>query len=326
MNRIKKDKKHNEISLKKAFGKIIIYSSIFFVIGYVYDICLSLLTDNITLAISDIVSLLLAVVIMLLWKRQKISDDSTLLLNMIIISINLSITIIFKGIVDNEDAPEKILFCMCVFMIPVVFTSLTKVRAAPYIITILAILSYATSSILIKNTTLFMYMPILLLIYIGAPVLLNMLIIASKQIEREKILVTGEKKEFFKKMNLNQEQMELIINPNVRNKKEAEEMLEKMDNKIRDMLVAKVREAICSTENTRAILKQRLPEITESELEISVMIIDGKTVSEICHIRHVSPSTITSTRSRLRHKLGLKDNDGLKDYLTSTVNGVLIDK
>lgn len=73
------------------------------------------------------------------------------------------------------------------------------------------------------------------------------------------------------------------------------------------------------------IMKTLYPALTRSELNICWLVVTGKSVSEICHIRHVSSSTVTSTRSRLRQKLGLEKNEILQDFLTAIIEQKGID-
>ena len=56
-----------------------------------------------------------------------------------------------------------------------------------------------------------------------------------------------------------------------------------------------------------------------AELHICVLIVMGKTVSDICYIRNVSQSTVTSVRCQLRKKFGLRKDEILQYHLRSVV-------
>ena len=57
------------------------------------------------------------------------------------------------------------------------------------------------------------------------------------------------------------------------------------------------------------------PELSPSELSICRLIVQDKTVSQICEILHRSSGNITSQRSSIRSKLNLDKNDNLKEIL-----------
>ena len=89
---------------------------------------------------------------------------------------------------------------------------------------------------------------------------------------------------------------------------------------MRDTLVSQVKHVIHSEEMVREAIRERHPELTDAETEVALLIVADKTVSEICEIRHVSPSTVTSIRSRLRKKAGLHPGESLKSHLKSVAN------
>lgn len=99
-----------------------------------------------------------------------------------------------------------------------------------------------------------------------------------------------------------------------------EELINYMDGRLRTRIVERVRESIMSQENVLSALRDYYPFLSEAESQVCYWIIKGKTVSEICEIRHVSPSTVTSMRSRLRGKMKLSKQESLRSHLLSIVN------
>lgn len=63
------------------------------------------------------------------------------------------------------------------------------------------------------------------------------------------------------------------------------------------------------------VIKDYFPELTPTELVIVALILQDKTVGEICEILHRSSGNITSHRSNIRTKLGLSKTDNLKAAL-----------
>jgi len=176
------------------------------------------------------------------------------------------------------------------------------------------------SAILIGDEKLFLCMPILMLIYTGAPIALKSIVILSRRLEREKIEITREKSEFLRIMNIEAERFKLI---GAHGTREAAKLMDELDAKVRDTLVSQVKHVIHSEEMVREAIRKRHPELTDAEAEVALLIVKDKTVSEICEIRHVSPSTVTSIRSRLRKKAGLRPEESLKSHLKSVVNAYI---
>ena len=63
------------------------------------------------------------------------------------------------------------------------------------------------------------------------------------------------------------------------------------------------------------IIRKIYPELSPSELSICRLILQDKTVSQICEELQRSSGNITSQRANIRAKFKLKKGDNLKEYL-----------
>lgn len=63
------------------------------------------------------------------------------------------------------------------------------------------------------------------------------------------------------------------------------------------------------------VIKDYFPELTPTELVVAALILQDKTVGDICKILHRSSGNITSHRSNIRTKLGLSKTENLKAAL-----------
>ena len=303
MNREKKKNGDDKTSINQLLTAIFIYSSIFFAAGLTYDIVLYTLDAKWFLLAANTAALLMMGVVFAVYAAGKTDSD-----------------IVYEGIVNGPDASFTVLLGMCICALPIIMASLTGIRAAPVIITLIIICSYSVSAILIGDEKLFLCMPILMLIYTGAPIALKSIVILSRRLEREKIEITREKSEFLRIMNIEAERFKLI---GAHGTREAAKLMDELDAKVRDTLVSQVKHVIHSEEMVREAIRKRHPELTDAEAEVALLIVKDKTVSEICEIRHVSPSTVTSIRSRLRKKAGLRPEESLKSHLKSVVNAYI---
>ena len=310
MNREKKKNGDDKTSINQLLTAIFIYSSIFFAAGLTYDIVLYTLDAKWFLLAANTAALLMMGAVFAVYAAGKTDSDIALFANMLIVTLNLAVSIVYEGIVNGPDASFTVLLGMCICALPIIMASLTGIRAAPVIITLIIICSYSVSAILIGDEKL----------YTGAPIALKSIVILSRRLEREKIEITREKSEFLRIMNIEAERFKLI---GAHGTREAAKLMDELDAKVRDTLVSQVKHVIHSEEMVREAIRKRHPELTDAEAEVALLIVKDKTVSEICEIRHVSPSTVTSIRSRLRKKAGLRPEESLKSHLKSVVNAYI---
>lgn len=303
---------------KKIVSAAFVYSALFFIAGLVYDLILYITCSDWTMCGVNTASIILVAAVFATYRVGKSSSpDTGMLISMLIISANIAFTIIYEGVIDRPDSSFKILLGMCISTMPVILVTLTKYRWAAPGITIVMLCAFIASAALLRDDKLFYSMPALLLIYIGAPIALKNIIVVSRHLERQAIAVTEEKEEFLRLMNIGIEHLNFI---EAHGRKEATELIDKLDNKIRDTLILRAREVITSEEAIKEALKNAYPSLTDAEIEVAVLVVNDKTVSEICAIRHVAPSTVTSIRSRLRKKMGVPTGTSLKGRLTAVAN------
>ena len=122
--------------------------------------------------------------------------------------------------------------------------------------------------------------------------------------------------------DLDSEQLQLIKTNNM-TREDTFRLLEKMEERLQEKIVDYAKNLVKNEEEIIAALKKTHPDLTFTELQLCCFIVRGKTVAEICDIRNVSASTVTSVRSRLRTKLGLKKKESLQGYLKTVVHADL---
>lgn len=297
------------------------YSTIFFVIGLAYDIILYIWGGEWTMSAVNGATTVAMLGVYTCFRKEKCTADTGLTLTMFAISANIAITILYEAWVEQPDSSFKVLLGMCICTMPIILVSLTSMKSAPVIITMMALGAYVASALLLDDNKLISCMPTLMLLYIGAPIALRSIIIISRRLERQSAEVTEEKEEFLRLMHIGNEHLSFLGAPD---RKEAAKLIDKLDVKVRDTLVLRAREVIVSEENIKEALILTYPTLTDAELETAVLVVNNKTVSEICAIRHVSPSTVTSIRSRLRKKLELMPGESLKGCLTTVANNYVV--
>lgn len=84
-------------------------------------------------------------------------------------------------------------------------------------------------------------------------------------------------------------------------------------------LVSNVRGYLLKQELDANHLETHFPELTQSELEIFRLIIEGKKLRDICTILDKSETNISSQRAHIRKKLGMQPIDTLVEVLKARI-------
>jgi len=313
--------KNSKKSIYQVLSQIVWYSTIFFCAGIIVNLLFFIKTTYTTLIVVNVVSMLVFIFVALLYRCKRISPTVAILVHVLTISVNLAYYNIFAALYmeDVLRAMESVYINMCIFLALGILSAIIKYRHLPAIISVIGMASYLAAVVIMGDQGVFNAFLILILVFIGTPVVLTRVLKATRRIERENMIVIQERQELLTLLAIEPEHIDLIRGSNF-NKQEAAELVDRMDASMREVIVSRVRDSIRTDENIRTALFTACPDLTDSELEVCCSIVEGRTVSEICEIRHVSPSTVTSVRSRIRSKMGLKHGDSLRNHLLSIVN------
>lgn len=99
--------------------------------------------------------------------------------------------------------------------------------------------------------------------------------------------------------------------------KQIEEIITAMSRKNDVVFIKQIKETIENNCDYAEDIRKKHPKITPSELRICCYIVEGKSSAEIAALMKVEVSTVTSYRSRIRTKMGVRRGRSLKVYLDS---------
>ena len=102
-------------------------------------------------------------------------------------------------------------------------------------------------------------------------------------------------------------------------------LIDRLSPERRQHIIKNVERYIYDDNTKKAALLKACPQLTESEFQICWLIVQGKSLREVCAILQKNESNITSQRSHIRRKLGLQRKDNLRIYLTNAINQSLND-
>ncbi len=318
---LNKMSKNDKKSIYQVLSQIVWFSTVFFCAGIIVNLLFFMKTTYTPLIVVNVASMVIFLIIALLYRCRRISPNMAILVHVLTISVNLAYYNIYAALYMDDvlRAMESIYINMCIFLALGILSAIIKYRHLPAIISVLGVASYIAAVIIIGDDQVFNAFLILILVFIATPVVLTRVLNATRSIDRENMIVIQERQELLRLLAIEPEHIDLIRGSNF-NRQEAAELVDRMDASMREVIVSRVKDSIRTDEKIRSALVSACPSLTGSELEICCSIIDGKTVSEICEARHVSPSTVTSVRSHIRYKMGLKRGDSLRPHLLSLVN------
>ncbi|NDV94834.1 LuxR family transcriptional regulator [Dysgonomonas sp. 521] len=304
-NKIKKTKDYVTLALKCC--------SIFFSVGILSEVYFHLISQKYILLTIDIISVMMIGAATTLNLMKKVSSYNGLLLCIFILSINQYCTIIYEGIYPGPYSGRIIILHAATCIIPLIISGVPNTQFAPFVISLGTIGAYTTACLFLNDLQMYRHMPQLVIIMLGIALIIWFLNKSYSE-EMKTIQINNEQEQLRQFFELEPEQWRLIKNSKITPEK-TEELLHNLGKRMRDTIIDQAKNLIYTNEEMIDILRKRNTDMTSSEMEICCYIIQGKTVREICEIRHISPSTVTSTRSRIRAKLGLEKNENLQQYL-----------
>lgn len=110
-----------------------------------------------------------------------------------------------------------------------------------------------------------------------------------------------------------------ITSPDPLSAQQVENLIEHMSADMRSTLLARIKNYTKNKHDQYELLRQYLPQLTPSELEICALIIQDKRQTEICRTLRKTPGNITCQRTSIRAKLNLEKGDNLRLALLEIV-------
>lgn len=108
-------------------------------------------------------------------------------------------------------------------------------------------------------------------------------------------------------------------------KSKAESLISHLSPEAQEKLLGNVAQAFYDDVFANISLEDVCPELSPSELEICLLVLKRKSMKEMCDILGKTVTNITSQRSRIRKKLGMKRDDDFRLFLFKRINeGVIL--
>ena len=181
----------------------------------------------------------------------------------------------------------------------------------------ITISAYAACVLILGGSFFRSYLPLILLIFVLMPILGRLLHQNFRKLENKHELLKSEEAQLLKSLQVSKDELYTfakLVNDSSKgtiNNDLLNVLGEKTKKNLYEAAAAFFMEEKCKAD----VIKDYFPELTPTELVIVALILQDKTVGEICEILHRSSGNITSHRSNIRTKLGLSKTDNLKAAL-----------
>ena len=250
--------------------------------------------------------------------KKRVNLTTTFSIILIAIHIEISIEIIYCSICSGHEYSYQRALIMSNLTISLLFTMLSicaYMSKISILLSSLTIASYTICTLITDGPFLYRYLPLVIIIYTMIPLLgrsihsnISNLLKSSNLLKEEMLL---------KRLQMKKEELfafaELLSENNPEEKTSS--LLSIIGEQSKENLFTALAAYQKKEKSKLDTIRRIYPNLSPSELNICRLILQDKTVSQICELLHRSSGNITSQRANIRAKLGLKKSDNLKEAL-----------
>jgi DNA-binding CsgD family transcriptional regulator/glucan phosphoethanolaminetransferase (alkaline phosphatase superfamily) len=195
---------------------------------------------------------------------------------------------------------------------------MTYIKVLPCVLAALAMVGYGACCWVSREPVLIDMLPIFLACFLVVALLGKHLVYSIKRLESEKSELKENEQKILNMFELDKTQLNAYISL-AKEKGLSSEQTGSLLNMIGKQAQENIRANVSYYYRQREIdysnLKNRLPELTPSEIEICDLILKEKKLKDIIRILGKSEGNITSQRTNIRRKLGLSTSENLRETL-----------
>ncbi len=249
-------------------------------------------------------------------KKMKLNTAFYFIL--ISIHVEIGIEIIYCSTIDGY--PYQRLLIMGNIILSVLFTMFSVcayMSKTTVQISLISVLSYTVCVFITNGPFLINYLPIIVIIFTVKSLFGKLLHKNICCLQQENDMLKKEETMLIKSLQINREELfafaQLISKDNPA--ENVNLLLGIIGEKTRKTLFTALDVHLKEEKSRLEIIRKIYPELSPSELSICRLILQDKTVSQICEELHRSSGNITCQRANIRAKMGLKKGDNLKESL-----------
>ena len=258
--------------------------------------------------------------------KKRVNLTTTFSIILIAIHIEIFIEIIYCSICSGYEYSYQRALIMSNITISLLFTMLSicaYMSNISILLSSLTIASYTICTLITDGPFLYRYLPLVIIIYTMIPLLGRSIhsnisnLLKSSSLLKSSNLLKEEEEMLLKRLQMKKE--ELFAFAELLSENNPEEKTSSLLNIIGEQSKENLFTALAAYQKKEKskldTIRRIYPNLSPSELNICRLILQDKTVSQICELLHRSSGNITSQRANIRAKLGLKKSDNLKEAL-----------
>lgn len=266
--------------------------------------------------------LLVLVIIVAIRLFGKISLKNSFVILQVFMQAEISLEILLHAVdyqlgLDELHPRSWITVGMLLSLLFLMLTVCSYKHKQAFVQATMALGAYIGSVLITDSSFLMFCLPLYIVIFVLMIMLGKLLNNNIHELQIENEMLKKEERVLLKLLPFNKEELlaftELVSCETM--EKKTVKLLDNIGEIARNNLYAVVRDRIKEEDSQKEIVEKVFPELSPSELTICSLILQDKTVGEICALLGKTSGNITSQRVHIRAKLGLEKDDNLKKVL-----------
>lgn len=192
----------------------------------------------------------------------------------------------------------------------------------PFILSVVSLAVYVLCALITGDHWFRTLSAVLVTTFLLLGFLGSSLVWSTRQIQRENQMIKQEDDAMFAVFNLNREQAKAYVK--LAEQKMTDDKIaavfEILGKRAQRNVFCNMRRYYYSRQLCEDNIAKVFPALTSSERAVCRLVLQDRKLGDICRILEKNESNITTTRSNIRKKLGLKPNEDLKDTLQRLMN------
>lgn len=216
-----------------------------------------------------------------------------------------------EGYGDQVMSNLIISYTLLLYLTLAFLTRLSFVVAWANILTLVFVVWYDFTAVHISHIVIFF----LLYIFTGVLIVISHHGLRALQAENDDFQITQSRLQSVFNMTPDEFKAYLQLSHSGNIAGDAGSFLQQLDETSRRNLVRAVLSQVGEEEASRHDLATRFPQLTEAELEVCRLVLEGKSLRDISRVTGKTANNISTVRGNVRKKLGLPSGVDLKDFL-----------
>lgn len=273
------------------------------------------------LKIISLTMLLTALTVGLLFFHRKMDAGKALAYAGPIVSV-IQTAAMFYIAIDMPDDIYYIIFNSLIILVCILFMSVCFLNKAAIFTASCNVIALTGSWIIVNNDILLQFVLLIDGISIFIPLMFILIYNNMKQLQNENSAMRKTETELLNIFRFNRRELEAYIKicgDKKPKSKDYDHFFDMLDQRTQRNIINAVTHKLATKQATESDLRRMFQNLTESELEVTRLILEKKQLGEICAITGKTESNIGAIRSHIRKKMGLSPSDKLYDALVDRI-------